>query len=315
MGDLSREPQVCEYRVDDLGVFDDRDDAHAATTARAGEHVDVEGAPHQVGPRPGAESAGEWRVFITAGCAVVERTLRSGRTVRPGGTTAAGSIATKLEKMWRGGVGGGFLGRRAWALVGNGRLRMTDGSSGAGGRAKAYATMADVAWRQYYWGWFLRAFRRPLAIGQAVSFLLTLVAGYAVRLRPELGGQLTYLLWAVPLAVFLATLTAGFALAPFHMHRELERERDDLKATLDDLRGRADADMHVSLNGFRERIMPGLDAAGYEVKFPAVEKRLAFLQDGWEEVIEEVSGRKYRIVIGDGERIHNLAFKLRTCKD
>lgn len=82
MGDLIREPQVCEYLVDDLGVFGGRDEAHAAATARAGEHVDVEGAPRQVGPRPGAGSPGAWRVCITAGCAVVERTLRSGLPVR-----------------------------------------------------------------------------------------------------------------------------------------------------------------------------------------------------------------------------------------
>ncbi len=136
VGELSREPHVGESRVDDLGVFDDRDEAHAAATARAGEHVDVEGAPHQGGPRPAAGSAGEWRVCITAGCAVVERPRRSGRTVRPGGPTAAGSIATKLEQMWRGGVGGGFLGRRAWAPVGDGAAA-PNGHGGRGPRGRA----------------------------------------------------------------------------------------------------------------------------------------------------------------------------------
>lgn len=74
--------------------------------------------------------------------------------------------------------------------------------------------MGDVTWRRYYWEWLRRAFKRPLVVGQAVSFLLALVAGYAVRERPELGGQFTFMLWAIPLAVFLAILVWGFALAP-----------------------------------------------------------------------------------------------------
>lgn len=40
------------------GVLDRREQAHAAATARAGEHVEVEAAPHQVGPRPVAGFAG-----------------------------------------------------------------------------------------------------------------------------------------------------------------------------------------------------------------------------------------------------------------
>jgi hypothetical protein len=46
----SGEPEVREYFADDLGVLDRREQAHAAATARAGEHVEVEAAPHQVGP-------------------------------------------------------------------------------------------------------------------------------------------------------------------------------------------------------------------------------------------------------------------------
>ena len=41
-----------EYFADALGVLDRREQAHAAATARAGEHVEVEAAPHQVGPLP-----------------------------------------------------------------------------------------------------------------------------------------------------------------------------------------------------------------------------------------------------------------------
>jgi len=43
--------EVREYFAHDLGVLDRREQAHAAATAREGEHVEVEAAPHQVDPR------------------------------------------------------------------------------------------------------------------------------------------------------------------------------------------------------------------------------------------------------------------------
>lgn len=165
--------------------------------------------------------------------------------------------------------------------------------------------------RQFYGEWLRRTFRPPLVSGQAISFLLALAGGIATRVRPELAGQMNFLLWAVPLAVFILAVMVGFILAPYQMHQEVVRERDGLQIRLVDLERRQSAElpvMHVSLSQFRERIAPRLEAAGYEIKFPAVEKRLAFFQDGWEEVVEEVAGRKHRIVVGDGERVHNLAF-------
>ena len=58
VGDLGRQPQVGEDLADDPGFLDGGDQAHAAATARAGEDIDVERAPHQVGPRPVAGFAG-----------------------------------------------------------------------------------------------------------------------------------------------------------------------------------------------------------------------------------------------------------------
>jgi hypothetical protein len=66
---------VRDYFADDLGILDRREQAHAAATARAGEHVEVEAAPHQVGPRPVAG-------FV-------------------------GRVATELGDLRRGGVGDG----------------------------------------------------------------------------------------------------------------------------------------------------------------------------------------------------------------
>jgi hypothetical protein len=79
---------VREDCADDLGVLDRREQAHAAATARAGEHVEVEGAPHQVGPRPVAGFAGR--------------------------------VATEFGDLRRGGVGDGVRQRDPRALIGDG---------------------------------------------------------------------------------------------------------------------------------------------------------------------------------------------------
>ena len=70
------------------GVLDRREQAHATATARAGEHVEVEAAPQQVGPRPVAGFAG--------------------------------SLATELGDLRRGGVGDGVRQRDPRALLGDG---------------------------------------------------------------------------------------------------------------------------------------------------------------------------------------------------
>jgi hypothetical protein len=80
--DLGREPQVRQELADDLGILDGGEQAHAAATARAGEDVEVEGAPHEVGPRPVAGSPGGSRE-LAAGRALLKRRRR------PGGTSAA----------------------------------------------------------------------------------------------------------------------------------------------------------------------------------------------------------------------------------
>lgn len=57
IGPLGREPEMGEDPANDPGILNGRDQAHAATTARTNEHINVEGPPHQVGPRPVARSA------------------------------------------------------------------------------------------------------------------------------------------------------------------------------------------------------------------------------------------------------------------
>ena len=50
--DLGGEPEVGEDGTDDVGVLDRRDEAEATATPGTGQHVDVEGVAHQMGPRP-----------------------------------------------------------------------------------------------------------------------------------------------------------------------------------------------------------------------------------------------------------------------
>ena len=58
LGDLGGKSEVRENLANDAGVLDGREQAHAAAAARAGEDVEVKGAPHEVGPRPRAGCAG-----------------------------------------------------------------------------------------------------------------------------------------------------------------------------------------------------------------------------------------------------------------
>lgn len=58
LGDLDGKPQVREDLVNDAGVLDSRDQAHAASAARTSEDVEVERAAHEVGPGPVAGFVG-----------------------------------------------------------------------------------------------------------------------------------------------------------------------------------------------------------------------------------------------------------------
>ncbi len=104
----SGEPEVREYVADDLGGLDRREQAHAAATARAGEHVEGEAAPHQVGPRPA--------------------------------TGLAGSVATELEDLRHGGVGDGVCSRDPRALRGDGAAA----PAGLGREAPGVAHASDA---------------------------------------------------------------------------------------------------------------------------------------------------------------------------
>ena len=83
---LGRKAEVAENHAHDLSRLDCGDHRHAATASRAGEHVEIEDAPHQIGPGPIA------RLLGTARPALLGRSLRGRDTTGfrslPGGVGA-----------------------------------------------------------------------------------------------------------------------------------------------------------------------------------------------------------------------------------
>ncbi len=72
VGDLGGESEVREDLANDSGILDGGDQAHAAAAVGASEHVEVEGAAHQVGPGPVVGSAGRLATeFGDVGCSGV----------------------------------------------------------------------------------------------------------------------------------------------------------------------------------------------------------------------------------------------------
>jgi len=58
IGPLGREPEMGEDPADHPGILNGHDQAHAPPTARTRAHVTLDGAPHEVRPRPIARRAG-----------------------------------------------------------------------------------------------------------------------------------------------------------------------------------------------------------------------------------------------------------------
>jgi hypothetical protein len=91
--------------------------------------------------------------------------------------------------------------------------------------------------REYYRTWLQRAFSKPLGYAAAISLVVTIFGGLASSLYPdELGTVMSYLLWALPLVVFLGTSVVGFLLAPFYMHSDVVRERYMANKELSDIK-------------------------------------------------------------------------------
>ncbi len=73
---------------------------------------------------------------------------------------------------------------------------------------------------RFYWKWLKVIFFRPFGPAPVIFGALTVLGAAIALFRPSLLGELNWLLWAVPLSVFLLFLLLGILWAPWIMHQE-----------------------------------------------------------------------------------------------
>lgn len=81
--------------------------------------------------------------------------------------------------------------------------------------------------------WFKRSFSGRLGLAERIEFLVTVVFGFAAAIRFRDNPTISILLATIPLAILVVTITVGFALAPYWLYREIEREKKSLEARID----------------------------------------------------------------------------------
>ena len=74
--------------------------------------------------------------------------------------------------------------------------------------------------KQFYWNCIKFAFSGGWGIADIVSFVLAILAGLVVWLWEPLGKLMNILVWAVPLAVFVAVVAVRLILAPYHLYKK-----------------------------------------------------------------------------------------------
>ncbi len=103
--------------------------------------------------------------------------------------------------------------------------------------------------RAYYVRLLVRAVWGPLQVFSLLATAIGVLGAALIYRVPEWGPVVSFYVWVVPLAVFVATVALGLILAPYCLHREdkrassaraeaLEGERDAVRAEVQALRGR-----------------------------------------------------------------------------
>ena len=72
----------------------------------------------------------------------------------------------------------------------------------------------------FYLNWLKIVFFKPFGPAPVIFAVLTVLGAVTGLLTPDLLGELTWLLWVVPLSVFLLFLLLGLLWAPWIMHQE-----------------------------------------------------------------------------------------------
>src|SRR6478672_2005054 len=88
------------------------------------------------------------------------------------------------------------------------------------------------AFGAFWWSSTLRALKTPLALLGGLSALVALLLRAYASFRPIQDTTMDVLTWAIPLSVFVATVVIGFAIGPYLIYRESNRERSSLREQL-----------------------------------------------------------------------------------
>lgn len=72
----------------------------------------------------------------------------------------------------------------------------------------------------FYLDWLKIVFFKPFGPAPVIFGILTVVGAVTTLFKPDLLGELNWLLWVVPLSVFLLFLLLGVLWAPWIMHQE-----------------------------------------------------------------------------------------------
>lgn len=87
--------------------------------------------------------------------------------------------------------------------------------------------MEELSFWQYHRKVFSKSTNKVIRITEIVSFILAVILGIVTRFCPKLGGAMNALLWAIPLAVFIATGFIEFMSCSYSLYKKAERERND----------------------------------------------------------------------------------------
>lgn len=82
---------------------------------------------------------------------------------------------------------------------------------------------------KYYTELLKTAFVHPLGVTSLAAGTIAVVGAAIIDRYPQLETIMSTLLWQIPLAIFVLLALARLVLAPYWMHKKVEKERDELK--------------------------------------------------------------------------------------
>ncbi|MFQ5663959.1 MAG: hypothetical protein ACE5HL_09020 [Terriglobia bacterium] len=121
---------------------------------------------------------------------------------------------------------------------------------------------------QFYWECLRRAGRAAWGTTGKIALAIALVGGAIAYFAPQFSGLMSILVWAIPLAVFLAVFFIGLVQAPHSIYEEADREREVLRSQLAQIPkgGPAATEVHVQLRQERMAKLASFMNQGGEIR-------------------------------------------------